>query len=73
MAMGSTAAGGLFKSLSPRLAYSQPTSPRRGWGVAASTAALGSSRFRMVPVLFLALPPFDWLKKQLFEKPEPEQ
>ncbi|KAG6532926.1 hypothetical protein ZIOFF_002315 [Zingiber officinale] len=57
MATGS----GLFKFLRPRLRpQSDDIAAAATWGVAAITTAVW------------IIQPFDWLKKQLFEKPEPK-
>ncbi|CAD5194482.1 unnamed protein product [Musa acuminata subsp. malaccensis] len=58
MATGS----GMFKFLRPRL-RPQPTDVAAAatWGVAATATAVW------------LIQPFDWLKKQLFQNPEPEK
>ncbi|CAD5167955.1 unnamed protein product [Musa acuminata subsp. malaccensis] len=58
MATGS----GLFTFLRPRLRpQSTDIAAAATWGVAAATGALW------------LIQPFDWLKKQFLEKPEPEK
>ncbi|KAE7996480.1 hypothetical protein FH972_001199 [Carpinus fangiana] len=57
-----TAAGRVFKFLSPKLRpQSIDIQAAVYWGVAATTTALW------------LIQPFDWLKKTFLEKPEPEE
>ncbi|KAH7677692.1 Single alpha-helix domain-containing protein [Dioscorea alata] len=61
MAIGSAAASGPFKFLRPRIRpQSTDIAAAATWGVAGVTTALW------------LVQPFDWLKKQFFKKPEPE-
>ncbi|PKA53187.1 Ubiquinol-cytochrome c reductase complex 6.7 kDa protein [Apostasia shenzhenica] len=63
MAIGSAASGsGLFKFLRPGLRpQSTDITAAATWGVAAAASALW------------LIQPFDWIKKQFLDKPEPEK
>ncbi|CAA7389237.1 unnamed protein product [Spirodela intermedia] len=62
MAAAAAGSGGLFRFLRPgSRPQSTDVSAALAWGVAAATGGLW------------LIQPFDWLKKQLFEKPNPEE